>query len=185
MVQIVVIPKSGEPEQASVRDATQLGLARKVGLKSDSGFAKRVVWRVGSEGNTLYVGLYAKDTGNAGRENKCDLPPPIDTQLYFGKLAIVAARDQAFSDVVDFPVEMWSAVYEKLFGGFENIEDTDDEEETEDEVDPEMLTKHGYEKDGFVVDDSEASAERTESEQDESEYDSELSADEYEAEDPL
>ena len=179
MVQIVLIPKTGEPEQASVRDPNTSGLYKKAGLKTDTAFERRVVWKVGCEGNTLYVALFAKDQGSAGRENKCDLPPPIDTNLYFGKMVVVAARDAAIEDIVDFPVEMWNAVYEKLFGGFENIEDTDDETESEEDIPDELLTKEGYMLDGFVVEGSDLSA-ADESEGDDT--DSELSPSDYESE---
>ena len=53
-------------------------------------------------------------------------------------------------------IELWEQIYEKLFGGFENLKDTaKEDEEEEDELDniPEsMKTKEGYLKDGFIVD---------------------------------
>jgi hypothetical protein len=52
---------------------------------------------------------------------------------------------------------MWEKIYEKLFGGFEDLGDED--EYSEDElanVDPSLLTSHGYLKDDFVVSDKEA-----------------------------
>lgn len=178
MVQMVIIPKSGEPEQMSVRDATSTNLYKKAGLKTASSFERRVVWKVGCEGNVLYVALFAKDEGSAGRENKCDLPPPIDKELYFGKIVVVAARDAEIEDIVDFPIEMWTAVYEKLFGGFENIADTDDESESDDDIPAELLTKDGYMRDGFVVDGSCIS----DAESEDDGGDSGLSASDYESE---
>ena len=53
----------------------------------------------------------------------------------------------------DFTVEEWKTAYEKLMGGFEDL-DEEEEESEEEYVDPEDLTKHGYKKDGFVVDDN-------------------------------
>lgn len=179
MVYIVIIPKTGVPEQASVREANTSTLYKKAGLKTCNAFEQRVVWKVGCEGNVLYVALFAKDEGTAGRENKCDLPPPIDKNLFFGKIVIVAARDPEIEDIVDFPVDMWNAVYEKLFGGFENIEDTDDESEDEYDIPSELLTKDGYMRDGFVVDGSDCSEADLE---DEDDSDSELSASDYESE---
>ena len=62
---------------------------------------------------------------------------------------------------------MWEKIYEKLFGGFENLAVTTiEDEEEEDElanVPKEKKTKHGYLKDGFVVD----------SDDDENDYDDE------------
>jgi hypothetical protein len=52
--------------------------------------------------------------------------------------------------------ELWEKMYEKLFGGFENLAVTcaEDEEEVDEleNVPAEKKTKHGYLKDGFVVD---------------------------------
>jgi hypothetical protein len=55
---------------------------------------------------------------------------------------------------------MWEKIYEKLFGGFEDIGTTaaeDDNEEDElENVPKHKKTKNGYLKDGFVVDSSDA-----------------------------
>ena len=67
---------------------------------------------------------------------------------------LISCRDDELSNLTQ---EEWLDVYEKLFGGFENLNDTlDDDELEEDELDDipdEMKTKDGYLKDGFVVDD--------------------------------
>ena len=56
-------------------------------------------------------------------------------------------------------LELWEKIYEKLFGGFEDLSATaKEDEEEEDELDNipnEFKTKQGYLKDGFVVDSSE------------------------------
>ena len=183
MVSIVVIDKTGEATQVSIRDASPSNLYKKVGMRTPQSFCRRVTWKVGSEGNTIYVSLYAKDDGKAGQENKMELPPPIDKDLYFGKLAIVATRDVALDDPVDFPLDMWQVVHDKLFGGFEDLGVEDSETESEDDIPPEMTTKHGYLKDGFVVDTgSSGDGADSDGEYSDSAPDSELSADEYESE---
>ena len=101
-------------------------------------------------------------------------------------------------------MEQWNKLYEKLFGGFEDLSATcaEDEEEIDElELVPEeKKTKHGYLKDGFVVDteedeegsyyDSEEELEEEETEEDDEESDliiedigSELSEEAYEDED--
>jgi len=92
------------------------------------------------------IQLYAKTNGAAGTENKYDLPPPMDTQLFFGDLVIASSTG-------NFTEEMWNTYYESIMQ-FEDIEDTEDEEEEEDLPEGEY-TKEGYFKDGFVVSDSE------------------------------
>ena len=47
----------------------------------------------------------------------------------------------------------WTAIYDHLFGGFEDLGTDEDEDEEEDPT--ENITKTGYAKDGFVVDDDE------------------------------
>lgn len=184
MVNIVVIDKYGKATQLSIRDADPANLYKKVGMRTPQSFCRRVTWKVESEGNAVYVSLYAKDDGKAGQENKMELPPPIDKDLYFGKLAIVATRDVAMDDPVDFPLDMWQVVHDKLFGGFEDLGADDSETESEEDIPPEMATKHGYLKDGFVVDTSSSGdAAESDEEESDSEADSELSVDEYESED--
>ena len=55
----------------------------------------------------------------------------------------------------DLTIEEWEKAYEKLYGGFENIVDTIEEDENEEDelenVSDSEKTKSGYLKDGFVV----------------------------------
>ena len=67
----------------------------------------------------------------------------------------------------------WKEIYDVLYGGFEDLED-DEEEEEEEEVDPKQLTKQGYLKDDFIVDDEEG-----DEEDEEWGYESELSYEKY------
>ena len=68
--------------------------------------------------------LISKDNGRANSENKYDLPPPVDEQLYFGKVLLVC-YDNKNKTFIDFTKEEWEAKYEKLFGGFENLDEED------------------------------------------------------------
>ena len=57
-------------------------------------------------------------------------------------------------------MELWEKVYEKLFGGFENLaltaaEDEDEEDELDAVPKSKKTKKGGYLKDGFVVDSEE------------------------------
>ena len=87
-------------------------------------------------------------------------------------------------EYVDLNKEEWNKIYEKLFGGFEDL--NSDSEESDDELENiplELKTKDGYLKDGFVVDDPDDSVE----EYDDEKYndliiddmESELSEEEY------
>ena len=55
--------------------------------------------------------------------------------------------------VKDISVTEWNKLYEKLFGGFEDLDNTDSYSE-EEEIPEHFKTKEGYSKeDGFIVDD--------------------------------
>jgi len=87
------------------------------------------------------IQLYAKKRGKAGTENKYEFPPPVDSALYFGDCLLVNTSG-------DLTPEMWNEFYEGVLQ-FEDIVETEDEEEEEGEC------SHGYLKDGFVVSDNE------------------------------
>ena len=61
---------------------------------------------------------------------------------------------------VDLSLTLWEKIYEKLFGGFEDLSATCVEDENEEDelanVPKEKKTKDGYLKDGFVVDSSDS-----------------------------
>jgi len=105
--------------------------------------------------------MYGKLNGKANMENKYDFPPPVDKKLYFGSCALVGMiRDDSNNkSLINLSIELWNKIYEKLFGGFEDLTLTcveDDEEDDELENIPKNMKtkKGGYLKDGFVVDSS-------------------------------
>jgi hypothetical protein len=153
MTSIVLIDKNSSVKQTKVKVLSRDTLYKKCGFKVSGGFELRTTWKVNIEGAKMNVELWSRDYGKAGTENKYDFPPPVDTALYFGTCAILRVDDDG--DLTDLSVSMWNKIYEKLFGGFEDINDGDDDD-SEDElasVPKEMKTKAGYLKDGFVVDD--------------------------------
>ena len=107
-----------------------------------------------------FIEVYAKTDGRANSENKFDFPPPIDNKLFFGSCAILAylKKDDGSKCYTDLSLPLWNKIYEKLFGGFEDLAATAAEDEAEEDelanVPKEKKTKQGYLKDGFVVDSS-------------------------------
>lgn len=156
MVNIILIEKTGElktSKYVSEKDE----LYKKCKFKKDENFVLRHSWTTKKDKFPFKkVSLYARDIGKANTENKYDFPPPVDTILYFGCCALVAQSDN--DEYVDLSIESWEKFYEDLFGGFENLADTAQEDENEEDelenVPAEMKTKSGYLKDGFVVDDN-------------------------------
>ena len=149
-------------------------LYKKCGFKKAEDFNKQTEWSVKLNGTKYIVQLYAKADGRANSENKYDFPPPVDTKLFYGSCALVGQikNSDGTKMLTNLSLPIWNKIYEKLFGGFEDLAATaKEDEEEEDElanVPKEKKTKDGYLKDGFVVDSSDTEENSTEdSEQDE------------------
>ena len=157
MVKIVIIEKGGDCKDSSLKSVNIESIYKKCGFRKPDHFDKRHKWKISYGGNKLIIVVYAKNNGRANSENKFDFPPPIDNELYFGNIALVAYKNSTSEEnAVDFSVNEWCKVYEKLMGGFEDLTKTSPEESEEEENIPkEELTKQGYHKDGFVVDSEE------------------------------
>ena len=185
MTKIVLVEKTGVKKDLNAKGLTRDAIYKKCGFRKSEDFEKRHSWEVKSNG-VHSVEVWSRDTGRANTENKYDLPPPIDTALYFGTIAIVGA--DAEGELVDMTVDQWNKIYEQLFGGFEDIGDEDDEDD-EDELEhipKELKTKvGGYMKDGFVVDADEDSDEEGEGygESDDDDDDSDEESEEEEDDD--
>jgi len=174
MVKVVFVSKDASLNEKPVKNLDLKTLHVKCNVKEDS-FGKRHTWKV----KGAYYSVYAKDTGRHSSENKYDLPPPVDEELYFNIMAILKHSDEKITNdnVVDLTKEEWEKTYEHLFGGFENLDDTSGEmsvDEEEENLSESEKTKQGYKKDGFVVDDEEDEDYVPEEEDDEDEDDEDL-----------
>jgi hypothetical protein len=189
MPKIVIIEKSGTVKTAAVKDIAENTLYKKAGFKSGEGFVLQHTWGT-EDGIDQSIKLYGKKTGRAGQENKYDFPPPIDTKLFFGTCAVIAQVKNKDGEMVmtNLTVELWEKIYEKLFGGFENLAVTCKEDEYEEDelenVPKHKKTKDGYLKDGFVVDSDNEDVESGSNYEDESET-SEVDEKEPDEEDDL
>jgi hypothetical protein len=171
-ISIIIVEKSGSLKSHTMKEYKEEDLYKKCGFKKADGFEKHTEWGLKIEGKKYIVALYGKVDGKANTENKYDFPPPVDTMLFFGSCVLVASvknNDDTWC-IVPLSLEHWNKMYEKLFGGFEDLvatcaEDEEEEDELEN-IPASKKTKQGYLKDGFVVD-SDSSDEKDES------YDSE------------
>ena len=118
--------------------------------RNDTGFKNLHNYTMNNS-DELYC-IYGKNTGRANNENKYDLPPPIDTELYFGTLCIIKKEKD---NIVSITKEEWEKIYEKMFGGFEDLQDDETRSEDSEIYSDDDYTKEGYLKDNFVVDDNE------------------------------
>jgi hypothetical protein len=157
---IILVEKTGQLKLLNIKDYSSDDLYKKCGFKKAEGFVKQVDWNVKINGSKYMVSLYAKSDGKANTENKYDFPPPVDKNLYFGTCALVCSiRDEKHNyNLSNLSLELWEKIYEKLFGGFEDLAITNAEDEDEEDellnIPKSKKTKiGGYLKDGFVVDD--------------------------------
>lgn len=171
---ILLVNKTGEIKQLDTLILDTESLYKKAGFKKGDDFLKRHVWRCNVNGKMLHVSLYAKTKGKANTENKYDFPPPVDTILYFGNCILLAQEKESF---VSLTKSLWEAIYENIFGGFEDLKDTEEQDEEEEDelehIDDSLKTSDGYLKDGFVVSDEDIDNEMLN-------YDSELEEETYE-----
>ena len=157
---VIIVEKGGSLKALAVKDFKLDELYKKCGFKKGEDFVKQVEWNAKYDGKKYFVEVYAKTDGRPNSENKYDFPPPIDTTLFFGNCAILAylKKSDGNAEYVSLSLPLWNKIYEKLFGGFEDLAATAAEDEAEEDelanVPKEKKTKQGYLKDGFVVDSS-------------------------------
>ena len=198
---IIIIDKCGKIKQSEVINLQISELYKKCNFKKNIDFENHAKWTSTINGIKYFIHLYGKTNGKANTENKYDFPPPVDNTLFFGSCAIVCYVNDPTTDkvFVNLTKPLWETIYNKLFGGFEDLSSTiKDDEEEEDELltIPSSLKSQGYLKDGFVVDsNSDSESEHTltilDTEEDEEEeinlemmnFDSELSEESYETDD--
>jgi hypothetical protein len=172
---IVIVEKTGVLKSLAIKEFKEEELFKKCGFKKAEDFVKQHEWSMKTEGRKFIIQVFAKTEGRPNSENKYDFPPPIDTKLFFGNCAIVAKmrNDDGSISYTNLSLEMWEKMYEKLFGGFEDLTTTAAEDENEEDelenVPKNKKTKHGYLKDGFVVDSSDGDEEEEDDEEDEEE----------------
>ena len=155
MTQIVVVEKTGVLKELQTKKNSKEEIVKKYSPKSElgrSGYNKKTTWTTVVDGTRHCVELWATDKGRAGTENKYDFPPPVDNTLLFGSCVLLGVHVDTLLPV-NLNTKTWNKIYEKLFGGFEEL---GSEEPSEDELDqvPAEMQADGYLKDGFVVGDS-------------------------------
>ena len=154
MVKVVIIDKNSNKKNSTLKH-DRAEFYKKCNYRNNNDFDIRHTWEFKEGGETYYISVFAKDNGRAGSENKYDLPPPIDSKLYYGALMLVKTFNKnSFEkdNLDDLLLSDWEKCYEKLFGGFESLGEEDSEEPDElDDISDSEKTKEGYHKDGFVV----------------------------------
>ena len=176
MTVILVVEKTGTIRPLTLKNVTEEELYKKAGFKTSTHFKIQTSWKLKIDEKQFHIFVYGKTEGKANQENKYEFPPPIDQKLFFGNVLLVNRHDNYW---VDLTVEEWETIYNFLYGGFEDLDrdSGDSEADTEEEIlakeearlRPSQITKSGYAKDGFVVEDTEESSDDS-SEEEEREH---------------
>lgn len=166
----IIIEKGGSLKELTIKQFHEEELYKKAGFKIANHFKLHHTYHIVINSNTtIDILLYGKTNGKAGQENKYDFPPPIDKLLFFGSCLLIKKQNDVMTNLT---IVEWNMLYEKLFGGFENLKDTrkedeEDENKEEDEEDlkilidiqkknekqPLQFTEEGYVLDDFIVND--------------------------------
>lgn len=153
MPSILIVEKLGSIKVQSIKTYSETELYKKAGFKAPDGFKCQTTWQVELPNSKYSISLYGKTSGRANQENKYEFPPPVDKCLYFGNCILVNKTNGV---PTDFSIKEWEDIYEQLYGGFEDIdmEDSDEDDDIDELTDPNLkIGKSGYLKDNFVVDD--------------------------------
>jgi len=154
MVKYLIVKKNGDLEEKDTRSALKIEMVHKLcGYKSNTNVELIHSFHSTTEEDIEYK-IYGKKEGRANSENKYELPPPVDTLLLFGNLCIIKSKSD--DKVENLEKSEWCKLYDTLFGGFEDIDQSDEERSLDSQVYSDSeYTKEGYHKDSFVVDDQE------------------------------
>lgn len=156
-MKIILIERNSDIKETSTKNKLDMKeLYKKCKFRNSNDFDKRATWSFDGS----YISIYAKDSGKSKTENKTELPAPIDTPLYFGPILVLRHSEEEITEtnVIDMTKDIWDNFYEKSMGGSESLGEEDSY--SEEEIHPdEDLTKEGYLKDGFVVEDGEEDGE--------------------------
>jgi len=151
---VIIIKKTGEIKNKSLQDVdilSNVNITNKNILKlfnkkiqKSNNFKLNCKRYCDWELDDSILSLFGCKEGKAGSENKYDLPPPEDNDIYFGEILVIKSIN---GTIIDMNVADFEEFIELSFGGFEDLGSND----TEEEYDPAL---DQYESD-FVVDDDE------------------------------
>jgi len=156
MPYIIIIDKNGNIKEMNIKEYKESELFKKVNFKSPEGFLLQTKWNINLEKKNYQISIYGKINGKAGQENKYEFPPPIDSVLFFGGCVLTNQNHNHNDSISDLRISEWNAIYDKLMNGFEDLDETEDENDLDDELlDGMKIGKDGYALDDFIVDDDE------------------------------
>ena len=113
MVKTILITKNCEIKSLNIQKVDIETFYKKCKFGNNKNFKKQTTWKW----NDNYISLFAKQDGRVNSENKYDLPPPLDKELFYGLMLICAHTEEEVTNdnIIDFNIESWTKLYEELF----------------------------------------------------------------------
>ncbi len=139
MIRVVILDMLGRKKEGRIDDKTSLKKQMKNILKNKgTGIAQELgSWTY----NNNEVKIYGWEDGKAGKENKHEIPPPYDTNLYFGDVLVVHSSR---NNLINFTKKTYDEFFKEMYGGFEDIGSTDSESEDSESEDSESEDSDSY-----------------------------------------
>jgi hypothetical protein len=160
MTTVIIIDKNGKLKELKTKTYCLEDLYKKAGFKTSVDFIKHHVFNISLNDIDYSISLYGKLTGKANQENKYEFPPPVDKLLFFGNCLLV--NNDISRNPIPLSLNDWKNAYDYLFNGFDYCDDDDcedcdgedcDVDSEENMIDSSLMTKEGYMRDNFIVDD--------------------------------
>ena len=83
MVKVILVDKNARVKETLVKNFQEENLYKKCNFRNANNFGRVNTFELTFEGKKIYISVYAKNSGRANTDNKYELPPPIDKELYF------------------------------------------------------------------------------------------------------
>ena len=122
MINTILLLKNGEVVETSVPSNTNVDNFKKTSNFQNKGTSKLEqlhYWELFDE--TIII--YGWKDGEAGDENKHELPPPIDSSLYFGDLLLFRLDENG--KLNHFNKDQYNLFIEHMMGGFVDLDNSD------------------------------------------------------------
>ena len=103
MIAILLIKKNGDIESQEYKNLKKDDLYKKCNYRKVDDFEQQSSWKVKMNGKSVRVCVYGKNVGKSNMVNKFEFPPPIDTKLLYGTLAITKEID----DMEPYEFTVW------------------------------------------------------------------------------
>ena len=119
MIQVIVLNQNGSSDVSYINENSdiQTTLGTIIRTKGYNTVQKLHIWK--QEEFTYH--LYGYTNGEVGIENKHELPPPIENNLYYGDI-VVCLTDSWSLKPLHLNYELWIDFYTKKYGGFDDLE---------------------------------------------------------------